>query len=128
MISPENKLIVVPNSLATANNITNYTAEGKIRVDVQVGVSYNADLKKTKAVLQEMLLSNTSLLKTPAASVLVHELGDSSVNLILRGYAKPEHYWDAYFSMTEQAKITLDTHNIEIPYPHQVVQWHDMSK
>lgn len=84
LISPDNKLIVVPNSLATANNITNYSSEGKIRVDIHLGISYDADLKVTKSVLLKILESHTNVLKNPKPAILVNELGDSSVNIIMR--------------------------------------------
>ena len=127
IITPENKLVIIPNSLATSGNIVNYTTEGKIRVDVNVGVSYEADLSETKKVLENVLSKQDNILTEPKSAVLINELGDSSVNLIVRAFAKPEHYWDVFFGLTEKAKISLDENNIEIPYPHQVVHWHDKS-
>ncbi len=128
LLSPENKFIVVPNSLATANNIVNYSKEWKIRVDVSVGVSYDADLKQTKKILLQVITEEKHVLTSPKPSVAVNELGDSSVNLIVRAYTKPTHYWDVFFGLTESCKIALDEHNINIPYPHQVVHLHDHSK
>ena len=120
LITPENKLAIVPNGAMANGNIVNYTAEGKIRVDTVVGVGYGEDIKKTKEVLLQVLTSNPQVLQDPAPSVNVMELADSSVNFAVRPYCKPEHYWDVYFSTYENCKLALDEAGIEIPYPHQV--------
>ncbi|WP_299536236.1 mechanosensitive ion channel domain-containing protein [Ulvibacterium sp.] len=120
LTTPENKLAIVPNGAMANGNIINYTEEGKIRVDTVVGVGYGEDIKKTKAVLMEVLTSNPQVLSDPAPSVNVMELADSSVNFAVRPYCKPEHYWDVYFATYEGAKLALDAAGIEIPYPHSV--------
>lgn len=120
LVSPDNKLVIVPNGAMANGNITNYTAEGKIRVDTVIGVAYEEDIKKVKDVLLEVLTSNPQVLKDPAPSVNVMELADSSVNFAVRPFCKPEHYWDVYFATYENCKLALDKAGIEIPYPHEV--------
>ncbi|MCL6265596.1 mechanosensitive ion channel family protein [Flagellimonas myxillae] len=120
LITPENKLAIVPNGAMANGNIVNYSAEGKIRVDTVVGVGYGEDIKKSKEVLLKVLTSNPQVLQDPAPSVNVLELADSSVNFAVRPYCKPEDYWDVYFSTYENCKLALDEAGIEIPYPHQV--------
>lgn len=120
LVTPENKLAIVPNGAMANGNIVNYTAEGKIRVDTTVGVDYGSDLQKTKDVLLAMLKSNPQVLQDPAPSVNVSELADSSVNLAVRPFCKPEDYWDVYFATIEGTKNALDSAGIEIPYPHEV--------
>ncbi|WP_431174221.1 mechanosensitive ion channel family protein [Flagellimonas flava] len=120
LITPENKLAIVPNGAMANGNIVNYTTEGKIRVDTVVGVGYGEDIKKTKEVLLNVLTSNPQVLRDPEPSVNVMELADSSVNFAVRPYCKPEDYWDVYFSTYENCKLALDEAGIEIPYPHQV--------
>jgi len=120
LITPENKLAIVPNGAMANGNIVNYTAEGKIRVDTVAGVGYDSDIKKTKEVLLEMLKANPKVLEDPAPSVNVSELADSSINLAVRPFCKPEDYWDVYFATIEGTKEALDKAGIEIPYPHQV--------
>ena len=118
--TPENKLVIIPNGSLSNGNIVNYSAEGKIRVDLTFGVSYDADIKQTKDVLMNVLTSNPKVLKDPSPTVNVSELADSSVNFAVRPWANPEEYWDVYFETTENVKIELDKAGIEIPYPHQV--------
>ncbi len=120
VVTPQNKLTIIPNGAMANGNITNYTAEGIIRVDTTIGVGYGEDIKKTKEVLMKVLTSNPKVLQDPAPSVNVSELADSSVNFAVRPFCKPEHYWDVYFNTLEQCKISLDNAGIEIPYPHQV--------
>jgi len=120
LVSPENKLIIVPNGAMANGNIINYTAEGKIRVDTIIGVAYEEDIKKTKEVLLNVLTSQEKVLQEPAPSVNVLELADSSVNFAVRPFCKPEDYWDVYFATYEGCKLALDEAGIEIPYPHEV--------
>jgi small conductance mechanosensitive channel len=120
LLNPQNKLIIIPNGTLSNGNITNYTEEGKLRIDLTFGVSYDSDIKQTKDVLLEVLTSNEKVLKDPAPTVNVSELADSSVNFAVRPWAKPEHYWDVYFQTTENVKKALDKAGIEIPYPHSV--------
>jgi len=120
IVTPDNKLTIIPNGAMANGNITNYTAEGKIRVDTVVGVGYDADIKQTKEVLMEIMTSNPKVLKDPAPSVNVCELADSSVNFAVRPFCKPEDYWDVYFGTIENTKVALDKAGIEIPYPISV--------
>ncbi|MFS4468087.1 mechanosensitive ion channel family protein [Maribacter sp. 2210JD10-5] len=120
LITPQNKLAIVPNGAMANGNIINYTAEGKMRVDTTIGVGYDEDIKKTKEVLLEVLTANPKVLKEPAPSVNVSELADSSVNFAVRPYCKPEDYWDVFFGTMEGCKLALDKAGIEIPYPHEV--------
>ncbi|SEE08376.1 small conductance mechanosensitive channel [Tenacibaculum sp. MAR_2010_89] len=118
--TPGNKLAIIPNGSLSNGNIINYTAEGKLRVDLTFGVSYDADIKKTKDILMDVLISNPKTLKDPAPTVNVSELADSSVNFAVRPWANTADYWDVYFETTENVKIALDKAGIEIPYPHAV--------
>ncbi len=115
-----NREIIIPNGSLSNGNIINYTTEGTRRVDLTFGVSYDADIKKTKEILMQVLTSNPKVLKTPEPTVNVSELADSSVNFAVRPWCNAEHYWDVYFETTENVKEALDAAGIEIPYPHQV--------
>ncbi len=115
-----NKEIIIPNGTLSNGNIINYSTEGTRRVDLTIGVSYDADIKQTKEVLLKVLTSNPKVLQDPAPAVTVSELADSSVNFAVRPWSKTAHYWDVYFEVTEAVKLELDKAGIEIPYPHQV--------
>jgi small conductance mechanosensitive channel len=120
ILTPRNKTVIIPNGPLANGNITNYTMQGNIRVDTSVGIGYGENMKQAKDALLAMLKSNPLVLESPEPSVNVESLGDSSVNLAVRPYCAPEHYWDVYFWTVENTKLTLDKASIEIPYPHSV--------
>lgn len=117
LITPDNKVVVAPNSAIMDGTITNYSALAKRRVDLTVGVSYEADIALTKSVLTEVLNNNQYLLKEPAPTVGILELADSSVNFVVRPWVKTCDYWPAYFALQEEMKLALDKAGIAIPYP-----------
>lgn len=120
MTTPENKQAIIPNGAMANGNIINYTAEGKIRVDLIIGIGYDEDIKQAKEVLLKVLVSNPKVLKDPSPSVNVTALGESSVDFAVRPYCNPDDYWDVYFETLENCKLALDAAGIEIPYPHAV--------
>jgi small conductance mechanosensitive channel len=120
LIGLSNKEIIIPNGVLSNGTILNYTTEGTRRVDLVIGVSYDADIKKTKEVLLNVLTAHPKVLKAPAPAVTVSELAESSVNFAVRPWCNSADYWDVYFEITEQSKLALDKAGIEIPYPHIV--------
>jgi len=117
LVTPDNKLVVVPNSSILGGNITNYSRKPTRRIDLVIGVSYSADLAKTKAVLEKVATANAFVLKDPGVQVAVAELADSSVNFVVRPWVNGGDYWPARFELMEQIKIALDEAGIEIPFP-----------
>ncbi len=117
LLTPENKTVIVPNGPLSNGDLTNYTTEGKIRVDMVMGISYNASIKEAKKVLLEEMNKHPKILQDPKPFVGVLELGDNSVNLAVRPYSAPQDYWEVYFDIYEAGKEALDNANIEIPFP-----------
>ena len=121
LIAPQSKQVIIPNGATSNGSIVNYTVEGKIRVDLTVGVSYDADIDKTKAVLMDVLVANDKVMQDPAPFVGVLEMGDSSVNFAVRPHCLPKDYWDVFFSVNEEVKKALDKNSISIPFPQRDV-------
>ena len=121
LLSPENKTIIIPNGAISNGDITNLTTEGNIRVDLTIGIAYKENIKDAKEVLMKVLINHPKVLKDPAPFIGVSGLGDSSVNLAVRPYAKPEDYWDVYFDIYEAGKVALDEARINIPFPQMDV-------
>lgn len=117
----QNRRVILPNGPLSNGDITNYTTEPWVRVDLIVGIAYEADIDKAKAVLLEVMAKHDKVLKDPAPFVGVNDLGDSSVNLAVRPHCHPDHYWDVYFDITEGAKKALDANSIGIPFPQRDV-------
>jgi len=121
LLSPQSKQIIIPNGAVSNGSIVNYTVEGLIRVDLTVGVSYDADIDQTKSVLMDVLKNNDKVLQNPAPFVGVSEMADSSVNFAVRPHCHPDHYWDVYFEVNEAMKKALDKNAIAIPFPQRDV-------
>ncbi len=121
LASPDNVRVIVPNAQVTGGNILNYTVNGTRRVDLVVGVSYEDDLKKASDVIEQVLAGDDRILKDPPATVAVSELGDSSVNFVVRPWVKAADYWDVYFDVTTKVKLSLDQNGITIPFPQRDV-------
>jgi small conductance mechanosensitive channel len=119
--SPDNVRIIIPNAQVTGGTISNYTANATRRIDLTIGVSYDDDLKKAKQVIESVLGADARILKNPAPTVAVYELGDSSVNFVVRPWVKPVDYWDVYFDVTAKVKVALEANGITIPFPQQDV-------
>jgi len=122
--TPDNKVIIMPNSAIMSGAIVNYSREATRRIDLVIGVGYDADLRKAKEVLKSVLDAETRLLQTPAYTVAVSELGDSSVNFVVRPWVNSGDYWPTYFSLMENIKIALDEAGISIPFPQMDVHLH----
>ncbi len=116
LVTADNQRISIPNSNMTTNVVTNVTGVEKRKVVLSVGIGYGADLRKAKAVAERILENNEYIINEDGIQVVVEELGASSVNLSVRGWAKTENYWDARFSLLEQIKLTFDEEGIEIPF------------
>jgi small conductance mechanosensitive channel len=121
LATPDNVKIIVPNSKIFGDVIKNYTAFDTRRVQVEVGISYDAPIQKAFDVIMNLIRSDDRVLKEPAAMVAVTALADSSVNLVLRVWVKREEYWDVFFDLNRKVKENLDENNIEIPFPQHVV-------
>lgn len=115
--TPDNKVIVAPNSSIMNGTITNYSALENRRIDLVIGVSYKADIALTKKVLTDILDNNQYVLKDPSYTVGLSELGNSSINFVVRPWVKTPNFWAARFEILEQIKNSLDAANIEIPFP-----------
>jgi len=119
--TPDNKTVIVPNAKITGDNITNYSAKGTRRVDMVVGIAYDADIDKAKQVIEEILTADERVLKDPPLKVAVVELADSSVNLVVRPWVNAADYWDVHFETTEAVKKRLDAEGIGISFPQRDV-------
>ncbi len=116
----DNQLAIVPNGKLSNDTIINYNGEETRRKNFVVGISYGSDIKKAKEILLTIASEHPKVLKNPEPVVFVAELGDSSVNLSLRIWAKNEDFWDVNFYLIEETKLRFDQAKIEIPFPQRV--------
>ena len=118
LLTPDNRMVVIPNGGLANSSITNVTAEDKRRIEIQVGISYESDLRRAKELLLQILDTHPMALheEDRMPQVFVWELGSNSVVLGGRVWTKMEDYWTVKFEITEQIKLTFDREGIEIPY------------
>ena len=121
----DNKTIIVPNAKLGNDNIINYSTQETRRVDLVVGVSYDADIKETRDILQSIIEKDERVLKNPEPLIVVGELADSSVNFFVRVWVKSADYWGVFYDANEAIKLRLDEAGIGIPYPQRDVHLYE---
>lgn len=124
----DNQRVVIPNGQLSNNKVVNYSTEPIRRNAMAVGISYDSDIKKTREVLLDIVKSDERTLKDPEPVVVVTGLGDNSVDLSLRFWAKTEDYWALNFDTQEKLKTELEDAGISFPFPQRDVHLFDMSK
>ncbi|WP_413712820.1 small-conductance mechanosensitive channel MscS [Serratia marcescens] len=117
----DNKTIVVPNGKIIAGNIINYSREPNRRVDIVVGVAYNADIDVVKKVLGDVIAADKRIMHAKGVTVRLNEMAPSSLNFVTRSWTTNAEYWNVYFDLMENFKRALDAHNIGIPFPQMDV-------
>jgi len=117
--TPDNKTIIIPNAKLSGDNIINYSAQETRRVDMTVGVAYDADLAHVKNVLNDIIGKDERILADPGPQVAVAELADNSVNFVVRVWTKTADYWGVMFDTTETIKNRFDKEGIGIPFPQR---------
>lgn len=126
--SGDNKEIIVPNAQIYGNTITNYSAKPTRRIDMVIGISYDDDMRKARDLILETINADERVLKDPEPVVAVSELGDSSVNFVVRPWVATGDYWPTRWALTQAIKEKFDANNITIPYPQRDVYVHQIEK
>lgn len=121
MKSVDNKKIIVPNAKIIGDNIINYTAEERRRIDIVASVSYKDDIDGVKGVLKDIIEGDERILKEPAPIIGVLKMADSSIDFAVRPWVKTSDYWDVFFYLNETIKKRFDKEGISIPFPQQDV-------
>ena len=117
ILTPDNQRIHIPNSQITSNEITNFTAVGRRRVEINISASYDAPVEAVKAALLQAA-AHPKLLPDEPVFARVSKYADSAVEYTLRFWTKPEDFWDTYYDVLEACKRAFDDAGIEMTYPH----------
>jgi len=118
---PDKTKIIIPNGQALDGPIINYTEAGNRRMDLAVGISYDANIEKAREVILKAVSDSDYVLESPAPSVGVTELADNGVNLTVRPWAKASNHPAATLELLERIKVALDEAEIGMPYPQRDV-------
>ena len=116
LLTADNRRVVIPNGVLSNNSLVNVTAQDKRRLDIDVGIGYDSDLKLAKELCEKLLNQEEKILDDQEHIVVVDSLADSAVMLKLRFWVRPEDYWNTKWRMTENVKILFDENGIEIPF------------
>ncbi len=116
IITPDNKVIYIPNGALSSGTIVNYSEKDLRRVDVTFSIAYTDDFNKAKEIITDICNNHQLILKDPAPFVRMSEHGASSINVVTRVWVKSEDYWTVKFDLTETVKEKFDENGIEIPF------------
>ncbi|MEE2988797.1 MAG: mechanosensitive ion channel domain-containing protein [Verrucomicrobiota bacterium] len=117
MKTPDNVQITIPNSTIMGGAITNFSAHSTRRIDMTLGVGYGDDLNRAKQIMEDLLAADERVLKDPVATIAVADLGDSSVEFVIRPWVNSADYWSVKFDFIKAVKEKFDAEGISIPYP-----------
>ena len=121
----DNVQMFIPNGSVTGGKISNFSKKENRRIDLVIGCSYDDDLKAVKTYLEEVLENHEKVLKDPGFTVAVSELGDNSVNFVVRPWVNNADYWAVRFDLIEHVKLGFDEKGFNFPYPQQDVHMYN---
>jgi small conductance mechanosensitive channel len=117
----DNQTLIVPNNSIWQNVIKNVTAQKTRRIDLIFGIGYSDDIPNAERILAGIIENHEAILADPEPVVRLHELGESSVNFVVRPWVKTEDYWPVYWDVTREVKMKFDAEGISIPFPQRDV-------
>jgi small conductance mechanosensitive channel len=121
ILTIDHQTLIVPNAKIWGDVIKNVTAQDTRRVDMVFGIGYGDDIRQAERVLKSIIEAHDKVLKDPEPTVKLHELGDSSVNFVVRPWVKTDDYWDVFWDVTREVKLRFDSEGISIPFPQRDV-------
>lgn len=116
LLTTDNRTVVIPNGTLANSSLTDVTHQDKRRIDLYVGISYDADIKQAKNLLSDIIAKESARIEGEESVVFVDSLEDSNVRLGLRFWVPTSEYWNARWRVTEEMKVRFDENEIEIPY------------
>ena len=121
LLTPDNKVIYLPNGSTSSSTITNYSREEKRRIEWTFGIDYGEDVSRARAAILSVITADTRILTDPAPFVAVSGLSDSSVDILVRVWVPTEEYWNVYFDMHQRVYETFNEQKINFPYPQRTI-------
>jgi len=117
--TPDNVMVMIPNAAVYGEVIKNYSANATRRVDLVMGIGYGDDIEKAIEIISSTVSGDSRVLADPAPTIAVAELGDNSVNLVVRPWCAGSDYWPLRFDLTRSLKENLEAGGCSIPYPQR---------
>lgn len=117
LITPDNKVVMIPNGNVANGTIINYSQKDTRRVDLTFSIAYENDFGKAKELILECIKNTGLQLENPEPFINVVSHGASSIDIVTRVWCKSVDYWTVYFKLLEDVKVSFDKNGISIPYP-----------
>ena len=119
----DNKVVIIPNGGLSTGSLTNYSKQPERRVDLTFGIGYGDDIDKAYAAIKTVISRNDKILRDAGREpfMAVSNLGDNSVDIVVRLWVRSENYWSVFFYMNEFVKKEFDAQSISIPFPQRDV-------
>lgn len=121
LVTPDNKIIYVPNGSLSSGSVTNYSLSQLRRVDWTVGVEYGTEIEKVRQTVLDLVKKDGRILTEPAPFIALSALADSSVNITIRVWVKNEDYWGVFFDMNQNIYEVFNREGISFPFPQVTV-------
>ena len=121
LITPDNKMVYVPNGEMSSGVITNYSNLDTRRIEWNFGVDYGEDFEKVEKILRNIIKADQRILTAPAPFIELGELAASSVNIKVRVWVKSSDYWDVFFYIHQTVYATFNKEGINFPFPQLAV-------
>lgn len=121
LLTPENKTAIIPNGPMANGNIINFSADGRMRVDLTFGIGHDMSIVQTREVLTKVMINHPKVLAEPAPGVTIAKINQDGVELAVRPWCHPDHYWDVYFGVYEAGREALVAAGIKGPQREMIL-------
>jgi small conductance mechanosensitive channel len=121
MLTVDNKTVIIPNGPLSTGSLINFSTQPTRRVDLTVGIAYGDSYEEAKKVLTDMINDDNRIMKDPAPFIGLHQLADSSINIVVRLWVNAEDYWGVYFDMNDKVYKTFPQKGLNFPFPQMDV-------
>ncbi len=120
VVTPGNKTLIIPNSLATSDVITNHSERGVIRLEIDVTMPYAESFPKVKEIIENAIRKIPNILETPKPEIGIEGYDSHSVQIAVRPYVEPDNYWEVTFACYENIKKAFSDNKIQVAYSEGV--------
>ena len=120
LITPGEKMVIIPNGQVTDNIIVNYSTRGKIRLELQITMPYSESFPRIKQIIKDALNDLDHILQDPEPKIGIEAYDSHNVVVGIKPFIYPDYYWDATFEVYEAIKKAFSVHNIQVAYSEGV--------
>ena len=121
VLTPDNKVVFIPNSLLSSNSVVNYSHEELRRVEWTIGIEYDEDYQRVRQVILALLQQDQRILTTPEPVIVLHKLNDSSVDILVRAWVASGDLWPVFWDFNERVYADFNAKGIGFPFPQLTV-------